>query len=363
MRAFRDTSRPRRVSRQAATPARSCRGRDAISIRRWPSLDGPGPGRCRRLEARRERPASRRPPGPGSPATTPSSLDRSGAGRGGRGSAHAVRRRARAGARPSGRRLRRSVATGICSSCVRSVWRRSAHGGGLLWGTRSKATRGLGAGRGPATAATRPPWPTARSGPRSPPPRVLRRTCPGARAGSRRAGRSTPRGPLRPARALPAVPAGASRRTGCPARPSTAWPLARRWCLQARWRAMPSSQSRNLPRAGSNRSNCSMASSQTSWLISSATSTIAADEVVDQPEDVADVALVHHVPGGTVAPGHRPDETDFVVHLPVASLGSGVPPPFYCREPAKSFAEVRGITAASARRSQSPLRAAVSRPA
>jgi hypothetical protein len=51
--------------------------------------------------------------------------------------------------------------------------------------------------------------------------------------------------------------------------------------------------------------------------------TIAADEVVDQPEDVTDVPLVHHIPRGSIAPGHRPDEADFVVHLPVASVGLG----------------------------------------
>jgi hypothetical protein len=80
---------------------------------------------------------------------------------------------------------------------------------------------------------------------------------------------------------------------------------------------MPSSQSRNRPLPASNWSKRSI-----DLLVDVLGDlTIAADQVVDQAEDVTDVALVHRVPRGSIAPGHRPDEAAFVVHLPVASVG------------------------------------------
>ena len=66
--------------------------------------------------------------------------------------------------------------------------------------------------------------------------------------------------------------------------------------------------------------------------------TISADKVINHPVDVADMALVHRVPCGTVAPRHRSDKEEFVVHRPATSVEVGDSPQVYCREPTKSFA-------------------------
>ena len=100
---------------------------------------------------------------------------------------------------------------------------------------------------------------------------------------------------------------------------------------------MPSSQFRNTPRLTSNPSNRSMARSQTSWQTSSAALRSPPSRVIDHAKDVADVALVHDGPSRSVAPGHCPQQTEFVVHRPTA-LVVWFPLPEYCRERAKSFA-------------------------
>ena len=71
------------------------------------------------------------------------------------------------------------------SSGVMLVEYRWVHVFRLPWDSRSRAEATPGAGRGLERAMTRPPWPTARCGPRSPLQTVPRRICLEALAGGR----------------------------------------------------------------------------------------------------------------------------------------------------------------------------------
>jgi hypothetical protein len=67
--------------------------------------------------------------------------------------------------------------------------------------------------------------------------------------------------------------------------------------------------------------------------------TVSAEQVIDQSETVADVAIVHRGPGGPVPLRHRPDQVGFVVHRPAAPVVS-FPLPEYCRSSSESVATV-----------------------
>jgi hypothetical protein len=64
---------------------------------------------------------------------------------------------------------------------------------------------------------------------------------------------------------------------------------------------------------------------------------VSTQQVIHHSKDVADVPLVHDGPSRTVAPGHRPQQAEFVVHRPTAPI-VWFPLPVYCRERPKSFA-------------------------
>ena len=106
---------------------------------------------------------------------------------------------------------------------------------------------------------------------------------------------------------------------------------------------MPSSQSRNSPLRGVE--SIELLDGQQPDLLVDVLGNVAvpADEVVDERENVADVAPVHRVPSGTVAPRHRSNQAASRRPSSGGLVGVEGRLPFYCREPAKSFAPGPGI--------------------
>jgi hypothetical protein len=68
---------------------------------------------------------------------------------------------------------------------------------------------------------------------------------------------------------------------------------------------------------------------------------VAAQQVIGQPEDRTDVSIVHDRPRRPVAAGHLPQQAEFVIHRSTAPV-EWILLPIYCRQLAESFAILPG---------------------